>query len=295
MTFRRFPQQRDGRVDHRVLPCPVPGERGGHDADRLLQRPEDHVFRSQLLRRCGHQRHALPASDDGFGSTKEDYADIVHYPALAGRPVIAHDAPGCGDTRCGDPSNVSIPFLVATAKAVLAHFDVDRFHLAGHSMGGLTALMLAHEAPQSIASFIDIEGNVAPEDCFLSRQVVDYPSDDAQSFFDDFIERNWHAPYHASALHAASLRHKVRAEAVRGIFMSMVELSDHGDLMTKFLSLPFARMFMYGEQNAALSYLPHLLRNGVQLAQIAHSGHFPMYSNPVGMWASIAAFVQQSD
>jgi pimeloyl-ACP methyl ester carboxylesterase len=227
----------------------------------------------------------------GFGSTKEDYADIVFYPALRAHPVIAYDAPGCGDTRCGDLSKVSIPFLVATAKAVLAHFDVDRFHLVGHSMGGLTALMLAHESPRRIASFIDIEGNVAPEDCFLSRQVVDHSSDDAQAFFDDFIERNWQSPYHSCALHASTLRHTVRAEAVRGIFTSMVELSDHGDLMTKFLSLPFPRVFMYGEQNASLSYLPHLLQNGVQLAQIPHSGHFPMYSNPVRMWERIAEFI----
>jgi pimeloyl-ACP methyl ester carboxylesterase len=227
----------------------------------------------------------------GFGSTKEDYADIAHYPALGGRPVIAYDAPGCGDTCCANLSKVSIPFLVATAKAVLAHFGVDRFHLVGHSMGGLTALMLAHESPQRIASFIDIEGNVAPEDCFLSRQAGDYPSADTQSFFDDFIERNWHSPYYSAALYASNLRHNVRADAVRGIFTSMVELSDHGDLMAKFLSLPFPRMFMYGEQNASLSYLPHMLRNGVQLAEIPHCGHFPMYSNPVRMWARIAEFL----
>ena len=33
--------------------------------------------------------------------------------------------------------------------------------------------------------------------------------------------------------------------------------------MKKFLSLPVPRMFMYGEQNASLSYLPALAANGV--------------------------------
>ncbi|WP_236321862.1 LysR family transcriptional regulator [Pseudomonas canadensis] len=42
----------------------------------------------------------------------------------------------------------------------------------------------------------------------------------------------------ASALYSASLRHKVRAGAVRGIFQSMVELSDNADLMGKFLGCP---------------------------------------------------------
>lgn len=158
-------------------------------------------------------------------------------------------------------------------------------------MGGLTALMLAHEEPQRVLSFTDIEGNVAPEDCFLSRQVIDYPAENAQAFFDDFIERAWRSPFYSCPLYAASLGHKVRAEAVPGIFRSMVELSDHGDLMTKFLSPPFPRMFMYGEQNASLSYLPSLRAHGIELAEISHSGHFPMYSNPVEMWARLAQFL----
>ena len=74
----------------------------------------------------------------------------------------------------------------------------------------------------------------------------------------------------------------------------MVELSDHGDLMTTFLALPFPRMFMYGEQNASLPYLPTLAANGVELAEIAHSGHWPMYSNPVAMWDRIATFHTRS-
>ncbi|BDB24082.1 alpha/beta hydrolase [Cupriavidus sp. TA19] len=227
----------------------------------------------------------------GFGSTKEDYADIVLQPALAGRAVLAYDAPGCGETRCGDLSRISIPFLVETALAALDHFDMERFHLVGHSMGGLTALMLAHRAPERVLSFIDIEGNVAPEDCFLSRQIVSHRTDDADRFFEAFIERTWHSSYFSSPLYAASLRHKVRAGAVRGIFESMVDLSDNGDLMTKFLGLPCPKMFMYGAQNASLSYLAHLERHGVELAEIPRCGHFPMYSNPPEMWARISGFL----
>ena len=134
----------------------------------------------------------------GFGSTKEDYADIVQQPAFAGHPFVAYDAPGCGESQCGDLSRISIPFLLQTALQVLAHLGIERFHLVGHSMGGLTALMLAHQFPDRVLSFVDIEGNIAPEDCFLSRQIVDYPSDDPETFFTAFIERARHAPCAAS-------------------------------------------------------------------------------------------------
>ena len=229
----------------------------------------------------------------GFGSTKEDYADIVRYAAFDGHPFLAYDAPGCGETFCSDLSKISIPFLVKTALRMLEHFEIERFHLEGHSMGGLTALMLAHQIPERILSFTDIEGNIAPEDCFLSRQIVDYPSDDDEGFFTDFIERTRHSPAYASALYAASLRHKVRVGAVRGIFESMVDLSDNGNLMDKFINLPFPKMFMYGEQNKSLSYLSYIQEKGVKLAEIPNCGHFPMYSNPVLMWEKIAEFLKK--
>lgn len=226
----------------------------------------------------------------GFGSTKEDYAGLTRQPAFDGRPFVAYDAPGCGYSRCSDLSRVSIPLLLATALKVLDHFGIQRFHLVGHSMGGLTALLLAHQCPDRVISFIDIEGNIAPEDCFLSRQIVDYPANDPQVFFDAFIERTRHGPDPASALYAASLPYKVRTGAVKGIFTSMVELSDHGDLMAKFLSLPCPRMFMYGDQNSHLSYLGDIQDKGVELARIPGCGHFPMYSNPGEMWLRIADF-----
>jgi hypothetical protein len=70
---------------------------------------------------------------------------------------------------------------------------------------------------------VDIEGNLAREDCFLSRQVITSAADDTETFFDAFIERTRHAPFASSALYAASLRHKVRPGAVPGIFESMVD------------------------------------------------------------------------
>jgi pimeloyl-ACP methyl ester carboxylesterase len=231
----------------------------------------------------------------GFGSTKEDYADVIQQERLAGRPVLAYDAPGCGDTTCMDLGAISIPFLVSVAEQVLHAKQIDRFHLVGHSMGGLTALLLADRDPSRVTSFVDIEGNVAPEDCFLSRQIVSHPHDDAETFLADFAERVGGSRFYSSSLYAASLPHKVRAGAVRPIFESMVELSDHGKLLDRFLGLGVPAMFMYGEQNNSLSYLGTLAAGGVELAEISHSGHFPMYANPPEMWARIADLVSRAE
>ena len=109
------------------------------------------------------------------------------------------------------------------------------------------------------------------------------------------LARDWSSPYFSSPLYATSVRHKVRAGAVRGIFESMVELSDTANLMDKFLALPFLRMFMFGEQNDSLNYQGHLEANGVELANIPLSGHFPMYSNAPEMRRRIHDFQARAE
>ncbi|MEM6660064.1 MAG: alpha/beta hydrolase [Pseudomonadota bacterium] len=245
------------------------------------------------LRRDGAQAPILFLH--GFGSTKEDYADIQRHRAFDPYGVLAFDAPGCGQTDCADASIVTIPFLVKTALAMLKAERIERFHLVGHSMGGLTALMLASAYPDRVLSFCNIEGNIAPEDCFLSRQIHDYPAENPQAFMSAFVERASAAPFWSSPLFATSLLHKVRIEAVRGIFTSMVDLSDNASLMDRFLGLPCPKMFMYGEQNANLSYLSEISTRGVELAEIPQCGHFPMYANPPEMWRRISQFLITAD
>lgn len=53
----------------------------------------------------------------GFGSTKEDYLDICMQKEFDGRPFLAYDTPGSGSSTCRDLSRLSVPFLVATARA----------------------------------------------------------------------------------------------------------------------------------------------------------------------------------
>lgn len=252
----------------------------------------------------------------GFGCTKEDFADFLNIQALASNySFLAYDAPGHGETECqcehccqtassdAHPAchmldNLSIPFLSRVAEAVLGNFGISEFDLSGHSMGGLTGLYLAHEYPARVHSFTNIKGNLGPEDCFLSRQVFNYPADDPELFFEDFVARAARSKSLGSALYASSLKHKVRSPrgvATSQVFRSMVKLSDTEDLMRWFLGLQAngtRLMFMFGEENRGLSYLPGLKADGVKLAEVVQSGHFVMYSNPILMWKFIEEFLK---
>ena len=106
-------------------------------------------------------------------------------------------------------------------------------------------------------------------------------------FLDQFAARTHPAGEYGSALYASNVHAKVDPRVVHGVFESMVDISDNGDLLEKYLQMPFPRVFMHGEQNQ-LSYLPTLRGRGVQVAEIQFSGHWPMYSNAVAMWTTLA-------
>jgi gamma-glutamylcyclotransferase (GGCT)/AIG2-like uncharacterized protein YtfP len=162
-------------------------------------------------------------------------------------------------------------------------------------MGGLTALLLAHELGDRVLSFTNIEGNIAPEDCFLSRQIVTHFDENPDGFMQDFQDRNRASPFFSHHLYAAALPFKVQSSAPRPIFESMVELSDNMPLMDWFTRLPGNTAFIHGDQNAGLTYLPKLGKSGVDVVSIPHSGHFPMYANAPAMWAAIAANVARAE
>lgn len=231
----------------------------------------------------------------GFGSTKEDFTDVLLKHEFRNHAIIAYDAPGCGQSICAEPSKLPIPFLVSTAETVLQILDVKTLHVIGHSMGGLTALELSHKNPKRISSFTNIKGNLTSEDCFLSRQIFDFPDTDDEAFFEEFIARTAQAPLYSSSLYASTLRYKVQCSSLRSIFTSMVDLSDHGDFLGKFLALPCSRVFMFGEQFESLPYLPKLAKHGVTTARILDSGQLPMYSNPVAMWHFIRKNIELGD
>lgn len=231
----------------------------------------------------------------GFGSTKEDYSDIALFPGFADRRLVMLDAPGFGASAIKNPDILSIPLLVDVAMLACDALGLETFHICGHSMGGLTALMLAHAHSDRVLSFANIEGNIAPEDCFLSRQIIEHATPDADDFLSGFIARVSERAEYSSAIYARALPLTVRASSPKPIFTSMVDLSDNTPLMDMFCGLSCPRVFIHGDGNRHLSYLGDLPERGVAVAEIPFSGHFPMYSNPPALWKTIADFITQSE
>jgi pimeloyl-ACP methyl ester carboxylesterase len=81
---------------------------------------------------------------------------------------------------------------------------------------------------------------------------------------------------------------------IRGYYaysFETVKESDSGHLLEAFLEVPIPRLFLYGEANRTLSYLPRLRASSIQVTEIPSSAHFFFYDNPVDTFKAIGEFV----
>ncbi|RYC11883.1 alpha/beta fold hydrolase [Ciceribacter ferrooxidans] len=98
----------------------------------------------------------------GFGGTSGIWAEVLrHLPPDI--PVLAYDLPGHGLSLAADDLGGAGRMAKAVA-ADLAARGIERFHVAGHSLGGAIAAILALRAPEKVASLTLVApGGFGPE------------------------------------------------------------------------------------------------------------------------------------
>lgn len=90
----------------------------------------------------------------GFTGGRIDFADVIDDLA-ADRRVVAWDHRGHADsTNTGDPATYTFEQLTNDAAGLLDALGLERFHLLGHSMGGIVAQRYALAHPERVRSLV---------------------------------------------------------------------------------------------------------------------------------------------
>jgi pimeloyl-ACP methyl ester carboxylesterase len=229
----------------------------------------------------------------GLGCAGIHFSGAFSHPILNKYRLLALDFPGHGDSAYHE----NCPFTVDDLVAVLLKF-IDQLALppgimVAHSMGGLTALLFSKRFPNRIRGLINVEGNLAGEDCFLSRKVIKRSREQWQQRFFPATVKNLKLSENRGFREFADWFAKSSAAAIYDLSSSIVDYSDHGGLLTIVTALPIPVWYLYGADNRHLPYLEYLRLKAVKVKEIPHSGHFPFYDNPKDFFNEIGTIVSE--
>jgi pimeloyl-ACP methyl ester carboxylesterase len=230
----------------------------------------------------------------GLGASKRDFIGAASHDALRDYRLVAFDFPGCAGTRYPDDQVWGVDNLVQITGQLTGVLNLEDIVIVGHSLGGLVGLLYSRQYPMNVTAFVNIEGNLAPEDCFLTRAA-------ARLSLADFLETQHIENLKISLASAPDLGTRAWAEALgrqtsRKAFyhysVSAVHWSDNHDLLAMFAEIQVPKLFIYGSANSHLSYLSRLRRSNTAVLEVPDSGHWPHLDNPDCFYRALTGFIR---
>jgi len=212
--------------------------------------------------------------------------------------TITYDARGHGRSPT-PPTPYSFADLVADAVGVLDHHGVEKAHVMGLSMGGMTALGLGIHAPDRVEKII----------CCAAR--ADAPPPFVQNWVDrlavldaDGVEGVWNGTVDKWLSDDTRQTHPAREQALRDGFLSTSVEGYRGgaaalqglDYLKDLGKITCPTLFIAGENDVAAS--PDTMRAmaaacpGSEFTQVAGARHVLNFDRPDGFYLSIAAFLK---
>ncbi len=225
----------------------------------------------------------------GLGCSKADFMEMAAAPELQSFHLISADHPGCGDSPY-DEHQLNIDGLVNLIEDFVDKLGLDPFLLAGGSLGGLVALLYAERNSGRITGFVNVEGNLAPEDCMFSRNVIAHSYPHFEKVIFPQIQKAVSARKGRGFSQHLEVLAKANPRAYYDYAFQTVEYSDHGNLLQRFLNLPVPTCFLYGSENQHLSYLQRIRESDCTVIEIPNANHFLFYDAPNHYAEALASF-----
>ena len=227
----------------------------------------------------------------GLGCLKNDFIGAVTREELKDYTLVSFDFPGCGNSPYPENVNLGIDDLVEITKIMVFELSLNNLVIIGHSMGGLIGLLYIKRYGKDTKGFINVEGNLAPKDCMFSREVIE-PSfrEFKEEVFPNLKKKLFHSGNRGFKKYAETLEKYSSPKAFFDYSPSLVDYSDHGDLISLFNELKIFKLFIYGSENR---WLPHIKKLRCKIIEIPLSNHFPFYDNPEEFYRAVSDFLEK--
>jgi pimeloyl-ACP methyl ester carboxylesterase len=228
----------------------------------------------------------------GGGCARRDFNRALELAEFEKYTILSFDFPGCGETPYPSAAEFGVVDLVAITHLVIEQLALDHIILIGHSTGGLVAHLFTERYPEHIIALISVEGNMSPDSSKFSRKTLTQSIEDwEQHGFQELIATLRHSGNTGREVFADTLEQFSSPRAFYHLCPQLVDYSDNGNLVNRFVRLPLPKLYIYGSESRSMRHLDALRARHVPVQEIAHSEHFPFYDNPEEYYAAISAFL----
>ena len=228
----------------------------------------------------------------GFGSAKEHFRYAFEAPSLDKFSLITLDLVGFGQSRGPDGFGYGMKDQATVVLRVLNKLESGAFHLCAHSMGGLVAMHMAETEPGRVLSLVDMEGNLTPEDCFISGKVAEGTFEAFAEHGREKLERTFRETGREDPGMAEYADSFATASTVALYKSACHTVEESSTPLVERLARIRNACFIYGERNRELYPGEALLRTaGVPIFYIENAGHSMATENPQQLYRVIRSFI----
>lgn len=220
----------------------------------------------------------------GLGCSSESFSMVLDTDYFPEYTIIIPDMSGFGKSCKDENFSYKLEDTAFLIEKIIDLIPSKEINVVAHSMGGAVGLLFSDKLYDRMKSFVNIEGNLINEDCgIFSRGIVGRSFEDYSTAYDE--EKKKH-----------SLSKMLKLDMTNPLVMyrsaqSLVNWSDSGKLLEKFLKLKIRKSYFYGETNRNMSILNHLVN--VEKYEISNCGHEVMLDNPEEFYRKLKLFLKR--
>lgn len=218
----------------------------------------------------------------GLGESGLCFEHLVRYPGLREWRLLIPDLPGYGRSPWR-PEPLGLADQADHLAEWLRERGERRIVVVGHSLGGVTGLLLCERHPDLVAAFVDVDGNKSPDDCVFSGQAAAMDLAAFQSEGFDELRAAVFAKGQKDLAHRGyyvSLR-LADPRAYHRNSLELLELSGREDLAERLAALPLPARYIAGIPDGVSDRSLELLAAaGVDWIGVKPSGHWPFIDQP---------------